>query len=93
MQIVVNEWILDFLISGSNVRQIPDDLITLSEDIISKTPEDDLYLVELAFSTDDKTIITTDTRLKSALRDVQELSVILLDDYLDDYIEENNINC
>lgn len=58
------------------------ELAILSEEIVSITPADDLYLVELAFSTEDKVIITTDNRLKEALNKVPELSIVLLDDFL-----------
>ncbi len=58
------------------------ELTILSEEIVSITPADDLYLVKLAFSTKDKVIITTDNRLKEALNNVLKLSVLLLDDYL-----------
>lgn len=65
-----------------------DELSPLSSDIKKITPEDDVYLVQLAFSTEDKTIITTDTRLKEALKDIKELNIELLEDFLNKYCSE-----
>ncbi len=65
------------------------ELTPLSDEIISITPDDDLYLLQLAFSTEDKTIITTDARLKNVLQIVQEVNICLLDDYFAD----NGIDC
>ncbi len=65
------------------------DLANVDGNIESLTPEDDLYLVELAFSSEDKIIVTTDTRLKSALESVHNLDVILLPDFM----RINHIDC
>jgi len=59
-----------------------DDLATVDAAIASHTPDDDVYLVELAFSTQDRKIVTTDTRLKSALKNVPEIDVILLSEFM-----------
>lgn len=66
------------LIEEQNIRP-------LDKNIESKTPADDRYLVELAYSSDDKIIITTDIRLKEKLEDEPELKIYLLEEFLNNY--------
>lgn len=55
---------------------------TIPNDVENKTPPDDKYLIELAYSTNDKIIVTTDTILKESLKDVSELKVYLLEEFI-----------
>jgi len=63
-----------------------DVLIKPSQNIINKTPFDDYYLIEAALNLPDSIIITTDTRLKEALKDEQSIKIILLDEFIKDYL-------
>lgn len=67
------------LIDDTDVKDVPDE-------VLNKVKSDDRYLIELAYSSLDKTIITTDRDLKQALQGISELKVILLDDFLKEYV-------
>ena len=62
------------------------DLQALPDDIVAKTPDDDKYLVELWYSKQDRMILTTDTRLKDKLKDVPDLKICLLQEFLQEYL-------
>jgi len=57
----------------------------LSADLEREIPEDDLYLVKTAMSTSDHLIVTTDVRLREKLSRRPELSVQLIDEFLEVY--------
>lgn len=67
------------LIDDTDVKDVPGE-------VLNKVKSDDRYLIELAYSSLDKTIITTDRDLKQALQGISELKVILLDDFLKEYV-------
>ena len=61
----------------------------LPEEIEEKTPYDDKYLVRLAYSCEDRIILTTDGRLKEKLKDETDLKVCLLEEFLREYLSQN----
>jgi predicted nucleic acid-binding protein len=67
------------LIDDTDVKDVPDE-------VLNKVKPDDRYLIELAYFSLDKTIITTDGDLKKDLQGISELKVILLDDFLKEYV-------
>lgn len=62
------------------------DIEKLPKEVEKKIPNDDRYLIELAYSSEDKIIITTDKRLKEKLYDVDDLRVYLLEEFLVEYL-------
>jgi len=62
------------------------DIKKLPKEIEEKTPLDDKYLIELAYSSRDKTIVTTDQRLKKKLHDDVDLKIYLLEEFLGGYL-------
>lgn len=57
----------------------------LESALATKIPADDLYLVELAYHTSDRIIITTHRKLATILKAETDLKVFLLDDFLENY--------
>lgn len=66
------------LLDESNLNPVP-------PEIERETPPDDRYLVKTAMSTPDKLILTTDSRLKKKLSHRQELTIHLVDEFLQQY--------
>jgi hypothetical protein len=62
------------------------DLQTLPEDIAAKTPADDVYLIELWYSKQDRIVLTTDNPLKAKLKDTPGLKICLLQEFLQEYL-------
>lgn len=64
------------------------DKIELPREIEDKIPpsDDDRYLVELAYSTTDRIIITVDRPLKEKLHGKNSFKVFLLEDFLNEYL-------
>ena len=60
------------------------DSISVPAEIEEETPEDDLYLVKAAIISESP-ILTTDRRLKERLSHREELTIHLLDEFLDNY--------
>ncbi|MDD5432999.1 MAG: hypothetical protein PHO70_08495 [Candidatus Omnitrophica bacterium] len=58
------------------------DVQLLPKEIEQVVPRDDKYLLELAYSSIDKIIITTDIKLKEKLKDIESLKIFLLDEFL-----------
>lgn len=75
-----------FLNSDKTVIVDDADINKLPKGIEEKIPCDDIYLIELAYSSEDKIIITTDKRLKEKLHDVDDLKVYLLEEFLVEYL-------
>ena len=74
------------LYDSSKVVQFGDDDITrLPQEIENTVPDDDRYLVELAFSTPDKVFVTTDNRLKEKIKGLGDLRVFLYDEFMHFY--------
>ena len=65
------------IIDDAQTRRLPDE-------VARRTPPDDLYLIELAYSMD-KTLITTDGRLVQAMEGVTEVRVVLLQEFMKAY--------
>jgi predicted nucleic acid-binding protein len=62
------------------------DIKSLPEGLEQKVPADDKYLVELAYTSADSIIITTDERLKEKLKDESGLKIHLLDEFMKSYL-------
>ena len=61
------------------------DLGILPIEIEGKVPPKDKYLVELAYFSKDKIIITTDNPLKEKLQDGQNIKVYLFEEFIQNY--------
>ena len=61
------------------------DVKFLSKGVEQKVPIDDKYLVELAYSSVDKIIVTTDEKLKEKLKDESDLKIYLLEEFMKNY--------
>lgn len=75
---------LNALFYNMDKTTIVDDLDVqlLPKEIEQVVPRDDKYLLELAYSSIDKIIITTDIKLKEKLKDIESLKIFLLDEFL-----------
>lgn len=62
------------------------DLQPLPDEIATQSPDDDKYLIELWYSNQDRIVVTTDTRLKDILRDIPNLRICLLQEFLPEYL-------
>lgn len=62
------------------------DIKKLPKEIEEKTPPDDKYLIELAYSSKDRIIVTTDQRLKEKLQGEVDLKIRLLEEFLGEYL-------
>ena len=83
--------LFDLLVIDSNKTIIVDngDIKKLPKEIEGKTPSDDKYLIELAYSYPDRVIVTTDQRLKEKLKDEGDLKIYLLEEFLEQYLSNN----
>lgn len=77
---------LVFLDSDKTIIADESDLRDLPKDIVAKTPADDIYLVELWYSNQERVVLTTDTKLKEKLKDVIGLKICLLPEFLQQYL-------
>jgi hypothetical protein len=77
---------LVFLDSDKTIIADDSDLQDLPEDISAKTPTDDKYLIELWYVKQDRIVLTTDAKLKEKLKDVPDLKICLLVEFLQQYI-------
>ena len=66
------------IIDDNNIKPLP-------ERIEQKVPIDDKYLVELAYSSANPVIITTDERLKEKLKDESNFKIYLLEEFMKNY--------
>jgi hypothetical protein len=62
------------------------DIEALPEGIADRTPSDDIYLIELWYSKQDRIVLTTDADLKDKLKDIPDLKIYLLGEFLPVYI-------
>jgi len=62
-----------------------DEIQPLANAVLDVVNDDDIYLVELAKLTQERTIVTTDRRLRDALDGKEDFRVILLDDFIAEY--------
>lgn len=78
---------LELLFYDSDKTIIADDtdVKKLPEGLEAKTPLDDKYLIELAYSKRDRVIVTMDVRLKDNLQDETNLKIYLLQEFLQNY--------
>lgn len=77
---------LRLMVNSAVVRQVSEDEITrLPPEVENAAPRKDLYLVELAVVTADRTIVTTDEPLKEAIDGEGGIRVLLLDEFLNSY--------
>jgi predicted nucleic acid-binding protein len=68
------------IIYDSDVQSIPTEI-----DQIVPADDGDRYLLELAFSSVDKVIVTTDKKLKEKLKNRQDLKIYLLDEFIAEF--------
>ncbi|MFH1318699.1 MAG: hypothetical protein ABIH71_06760 [Candidatus Omnitrophota bacterium] len=70
-------------LNSDKTRIIDDaDVQPLPMELSQKVPMDDKYLIELAYVSTDKIVITTDAKLKDKLKDEQALKIYLLEDFI-----------
>lgn len=67
------------IVDDADVQQLP-------EEIKKAVPLDDEYLVELAYSSPDKTLITTDQKLKDKLQGKSQIKVHLFPEFVKTYL-------
>lgn len=77
---------LVFLDSDKTIIADEGDLQDLPEDIAAKTPADDIYLIELWYSNQERIVLTTDAKLKERFKDVPNLKICLLGEFLQEYL-------
>lgn len=70
------------IVEESEIKELP-------KEIKNKTPVDDKYLIELAYSHPDRIIVTTDQRLKKKFQDEVNLKIYLLEEFLEQYLSNN----
>lgn len=78
-----------FINSDKTVIADDSDIKKLPKKVEAKTPPDDKYLIELAYSGPDRIVVTTDTRLKEKLQNESDLKIYLLEEFLQDYLSQN----
>ena len=75
------------LYDGDKVKLVDEkDIESLPQEIADIVPEDDKYLVELAYFTSDKLIVTTDARLRQALKAIESIKIYLVDEFTDEFL-------
>ena len=62
------------------------DIEALPEAMADRTPADDIYLIELWYSKQDRIVLTTDGDLKDKLKHIPALKIYLLGEFLPAYI-------
>lgn len=62
------------------------ELQVLPDDIEAETPTKDKYLIELWYSKQERIVLTTDARLKEKLKDIPNLKICLLEEFLQVYL-------
>lgn len=72
------------LFLNSDKTKIVDDtdVQPLPTELSQKVPMDDKYLIELAYVSTDRIVITTDAKLKDKLKDEQALKIYLLEEFI-----------
>ncbi len=78
-----------FYNSDKTIIADDNDIKKLQNEVEAKTPSDDKYLIELAYSGPDRIVVTTDTRLKEKLKDEANLKIYLLEDFLPNYLSQD----
>lgn len=58
-----------------------ENVVTIPSEVAKITPTDDLYLIQSAYSSNDKIIVTTDEVLKQKLQDIKDLKIYLTKEY------------
>ena len=71
-----------FLDSDKTIIADAGDIKKLPSEVEAKTPPEDKYLIELAYSGSDRIIVTTDRRLKDKLCDEPDMTIYLLEEFL-----------
>ncbi len=70
----------------AKVRLVYDqEIVPLPQDVAALVPDDDLYLIELANVTTEKTVVTTDETLQKRLNGVAGFRVLVLQEFLEYY--------
>jgi predicted nucleic acid-binding protein len=78
---------LGYLLRDSNKTTMmeEEEVPQLPEDIAKNCPPDDIYLMELALFSNDRTIITTDRKLKEKMSPFPILKVLIFSDFIQIY--------
>ena len=63
------------------------EIVALPAPLAAIIPRKDLYLAEVAATSQDRTIVTTDRELKNRLHEQGGFRVILLDEFLESYLD------
>jgi len=74
-----------FLDSERTVKVDECDIKELPDVLAKIVPDDDMYLIELWYANKDRIILTTDSKLKDRLKNVPDLNICLLSDFLKEY--------
>jgi len=75
-----------FLNSDKTIILEKEEVAQLPKEINEILPPDDKYLFELAYTTTDKIIVTTDQRLYEKVKNITGLRIYLLEEFLKLYI-------
>lgn len=65
------------------------DVTALPKELRSKTHHKDIYLIELAYCSADRIVVTTDEDLKKSLKDEGELRIYLPDEFLAEFSRQD----
>jgi hypothetical protein len=78
---------LGYLLRDSNKTTImeEEEVPQIPEDIKEDCPADDIYLIELALFSKDRTIITTDRKLKEKMNSCSILKILIFSDFIQTY--------
>lgn len=69
------------IVDDMDIEKLPKEI-----DEILPSDDKDRYLIELAYSSSDKIILTTDQRLKEKLQHKADLKIYLLEEFLESYL-------
>lgn len=78
-QLLFYNWEKTTIVDDVDIKKLP-------KEIEEKTPSRDKYLIELAYYSTDKIIVTTDRQLKDKLQDEVDLKIYLLEEFSREYL-------
>lgn len=82
LNLLFRDWDKTIIVEQYDINDLP-------QELEAKTPLEDKYLVELAYSKSGRIIVTTDIKLKEKLQDEVDLNVYLLEEFLQNYPVQN----
>jgi predicted nucleic acid-binding protein len=71
------------ILENHEIPEIPQQLLSI-------IPSDDIYLIETAYATEDKFILTTDQKLQTILSPYHEFKIELVETFLLKYLQHNS---